>query len=77
MEYVIVALLLVIAWAVTRPVIKEKQERKANVLLERVSDYYLHPKDPNIFPLSSGEIRWLVRLGKLPSEFLNRANSAP
>ena len=80
MEYVIIILLLIIAWAVTRPMRKEKEERKAERLLKLVVDYHLHPKPPydgSNFPLSQREIKWMVKRGKLPPEFLARTDAKP
>ena len=79
-EYVITILLLIIVWAVTRPMRKEKEERKAKRLLELMTDYHLHPKPPydgSNFPLSQREIKWMVKRGKLPPVFLAQIDAKP
>jgi hypothetical protein len=78
-EYVIAILLLIIAWAVTRPMRKEREERKIKELMARVTDHYLHPKPlyGGGLPLSQREIKWLVKRGKLPREFLARTHAKP
>lgn len=76
MDYVVVALLLVIAWAVTWPMRKERDDRRETGLMKRLEGYYLRPKEIKEMPLSRREIKWLVKRGKLPPDFRSGENPA-
>lgn len=72
MDYIIAILLAIIAWGVTRPILKEKDERKAERLMKMLVDHHLNPPQPYVardYPISQKEINWLIKKGKLPNDF--------